>query len=172
MASVNPSISNQRCPRSSAISANILVVDDHSSIVTLCQVVLEGVGCTVYGVKRIADALTICTQLETPIDMLLTDLVLPSPEFVLVQTINPLPCHNGYQLAVRAAMIRNGLRIVLMSGDPDEEFAGREINQGSLPLLAKPFGKDDLVGLIQEVLAQPAPILNRGGAGIDVAWFN
>jgi CheY-like chemotaxis protein len=167
-------MNDQRDIRSPEVPATILVVDDHSSIVKLCQAVLVGAGFTVLGTDDSSEALKICTQHQKPIDLLLTDLVLPPASFELASTSNPFPYLNGYQLAVRAATIRNGLRIILMSGNPDKELLDHGITRGSLPFLAKPFGKDDLVDLIREVLSQPAPALTRSGAnyaGPDVDWF-
>ena len=167
-------MNDQRDIRSPDVSATILIVDDHLSIVKLCQAVLAGAGFTVLGTDDSAEAFKICTEHPKPIDLLLTDLVLPPARFELASTSNPFPHLNGYQLAVRAATMRNGLRIILMSGNPDKELADHGITRGSLPFLPKPFGKDDLVGLIRDVLAQPAPALIRSGAdhaGANIDWF-
>ncbi len=62
-----------------------------------------------------------------------------------------------------------------MSGNPDKELVDHGIKRGSLPFLAKPFGKDDLVRMVQEVLAQPAPALNRtwnSKTGNEIDWFD
>lgn len=156
------------------ISATILVVDDHSSIVKLCEAVLVGVGFTVLGAEGSSEALKLIDQHHKPIALLLTDLVLPPPRFELTSTSNLFPHVNGYQLAVRAATVLHDLRIVLMSGNPDRELANHGIQRGSLPFLAKPFGKDDLLRVVREVLVQPAPALARRGADhaeTDVDWF-
>ncbi|HEU5406530.1 MAG TPA: hypothetical protein VFU48_02105, partial [Nitrospira sp.] len=76
--------------------------------------------------------------------------------------------------AVRATMIRSGLRIILMSGNPDKDLAGHGIKRGTLPFLAKPFERDRLIALVHNVLAQPAPTLaveNRPRAANDTDWF-
>jgi len=156
------------------VSATILVVDDHSSIVKLCQAVLVGAGFIVLGVEESSEALKILERHPKTIDLLLTDLVLPPPVFQLASVSNPFPHLNGYQLAVRAAALQKTIRIVLMSGNPDRELADHGIQRGSLPFLAKPFGKDDLLRVVREVLVQPAPALVRRGtdhADTDVDWF-
>ena len=152
----------------------ILVVDDERSIVQLCKALLETAGFHVLEAEGSSEALKICTQHDGPIDLLLTDLVLPPPDFQLSSTGNQFPHVNGHQLAVRAATIRNGLHIMLMSGNPDKELASHGIKRGSLPFVVKPFGKDELVQMVREVLAQPAPALNQIGnnqGGSDVDWF-
>lgn len=160
--------------RSSEASSTILVVDDEVPIIKLCKALLEGAGFTVLEAEGSSEALKTCTHHEGPIDLLLTDLVLPPPGFQLASTSNQFPHVNGHELAVRATMIRKGLRIILMSGNPDKELAGHGIKRGTLPFLAKPFERDRLIALVQNVLAQPAPTLgtkDRPRAANDTDWF-
>lgn len=160
--------------RSSETSSTILVVDDELPIIKLCKALLEGAGFTVLEAEGSSEALKICTQHQGPIDLLLTDLVLPPPRFQLAATTNQFPHVNGHELAVRATMIRNGLRIILMSGNPDRELVGHGIKRGTLPFLAKPFERDRLIALVHNVLAQPAPTLgveDRPRAANDTDWF-
>jgi DNA-binding NtrC family response regulator len=160
----------QRDGRSSEVFPTILVVDDELPIVKLCKALLEGSGFTVLEADGSSEALKICTQHQGPIDLLLTDLVLPPPGFQLVS--NQFPHVNGHELAVRATMIRSGLRIILMSGNPDKELASHGIKRGTLPFLAKPFERDRLIALVRNVLAQPAPILAvEKRAANDTGWF-
>jgi DNA-binding NtrC family response regulator len=159
---------------SSAASATILVVDDELAIVTLCKALLEDVGFTVLEADGSSEALKICTHHEGAIDLLLTDLVLPPPGFQLASASNQFPHVNGHELAIRATMIRSGLRIILMSGNPDRDLTGHGIKRGTLPFLAKPFERERLITLVQTVLAQPAPTLavgTRVKAANDSEWF-
>ncbi len=165
---------DQRETHSSKMSPAILVVDDEVSIVTLCAALLKEAGFTVFGADGSAEALRICTQYHGPIDLLLTDLVLPPPGFQFASTDNPFPHLNGYDLAIRATMIRSGLRIILMSGNPEKELASHGIKRGTFPFLAKPFQRDDLIAIVHHVLEQPAPILateRQSGAVHDPEWF-
>ena len=164
----------QRDGRSSEVSPTILVVDDELAIVKLCQAFLQETGFTVLGAEGSSEALKICTQYEGSIDLLVTDLVLPPPGFQLASCSNQFPHVNGHELAVRATMIRSGLRIILMSGNPDKELASHGIKRGTLPFLAKPFERDRLIALVHNVLAQPAPTLaveTRARAANDTEWF-
>lgn len=156
------------------ISPTILVVDDELQVITLCRALLEGSGFTVLEADGSSEALKICTQHPRPIDLLLTDLVLPPPAFQLASISNQFPHVNGHELAVRATIIRSGLRIILMSGNPDKDLANHGIKRGTLPFLAKPFERDRLIALVHNVLAQPAPTLaveNRPRAANDPDWF-
>ena len=164
---------NQENPIATA-SSTILVVDDEVSIINLCKALLEEAGFTVIEAEGSSEALRLCTHHQGPIDLLITDLVLPPPGFQLASTSNHFPHINGHELAVRATMIRNGLRIILMSGNPDKELASHGIKRGTLPFLAKPFEKDRLITLVHNVLAQPAPTLAvepRACAANDSDWF-
>ena len=155
-------------------SPTVLVVDDELSIVKLCKAFLQGAGFTVIEADGSSEALKICTQHQGPIDLLLTDLVLPPPGFQLASTSNQFPHVNGHELAVRATLIRSDLRIILMSGNPDKELASHGIKRGTLPFLAKPFDRDRLIALVHNVLAQPAPTLgveDRPRAANDTDWF-
>ncbi len=155
-------------------SPTILVVDDERSILNLCKVLLEGAGFTVLEADGSSEALKICTQHRGPIDLLLADLVLPPPGFQLASTSTLFPHVHGHELAVRATMIRSDLRIILMSGNPDQELAIHGIKRGTLPFLAKPFEGDRLIGLVHTVLAQPAPTLavkHQAGDANETAWY-
>lgn len=152
----------------------ILVVDDEPSIVKLCKALLEESGFRVLEAEGSSEALKICTHHDGSIDLLLTDLVLPPPGFQLASASNQFPHVNGHELAIRATMIRSGLRIILMSGNPDKELVGHGIKRGTFPFLAKPFERDKLVTLVQNVLAQPAPTLgveSQPRAANDTEWF-
>jgi DNA-binding NtrC family response regulator len=160
--------------QSSEASPTILVVDDELQVLTLCKALLEGSRFTVLEADGSSEALKICTQHQGPIDLLITDLVLPPPAFQLATSSNQFPYVNGHELAVRATMIRSGLRIILMSGNPDKDLASHGIKRGTLPFLAKPFERDRLIALVHTVLAQPAPTLaveNRPRAANDTDWF-
>lgn len=154
--------------------STILVVDDESAMVSLCAGILEPAGFIVLTADGSSEALKICTQHDGPIDLLLTDLVLSPPEFQVASGSNQFPHVHGHVLAARAAAIRPGLHVALMSGNPDQELASHGIKRGMLPFLAKPFDNATLVKFVREVLANPAPILNGADSAKgkdDVDWF-
>jgi len=157
----------------SQTAATILVVDDEPSIIKLCRELLEPEGFTILEADGSSDALKICAKHEGPIDVLLTDLVLPPPGFQLASGSNEFPHVHGHELAMRAATMRQGLRIILMSGNPDKELVSHGIKRGTLPFLQKPFEKAALIQLIRDVLQNPPPTLNlnQGEAANDVDWF-
>lgn len=156
------------------VSPTILVVDDEPAVIKLCTTILQQAGFRVLHADGSSEALKICTEYEGPIDLLLTDLILPPPGFQLASSSNPFPHVHGLELAVRAAKIRKSLHVILMSGNPDQDLASHGIKRGTLPFLAKPFEQDRLIHLVQDVLAQPASSLDvsgHGKAANDVDWF-
>jgi CheY-like chemotaxis protein len=135
-----------------SVSPTILVVDDEPSITKLCKTMLQQEGFSVLDADGSSEALKICTQHEGPIDLLLTDLVLPPPGFQLASSSNQFPNVHGHELAVRALRIRKDLRVILMSGNIDQDLAGYGIHWRDLPFLPKPFEQQALVALVQQTL--------------------
>jgi DNA-binding NtrC family response regulator len=150
---------------SRSASPTILVVDDEVSITKLCKTILQQAGFSVLDADGSSEALKICTQHEGPIDLLLTDLILPPPGFQLVSSANQFPHVHGHELAVRAVHIRKDLRVILMSGNVDQDLAGYGIRRGDLPFVPKPFEHQALVALVQQTLHAPPPSIESLTAG-------
>ena len=138
-------------------SPTILVVDDELSVTKLCKRILQQAGFSVLDADGSSEALKICTQHEGPIDLLLTDLILPPPGFQLASSTNQFPHVHGHELAIRALRMRKDLRIILMSGNIDNDLAGYGIRGGDLPFLPKPFDHQFLLALVQQTLHAPPP---------------
>ncbi|ALA60060.1 response regulator [Nitrospira moscoviensis] len=153
----------------------VLVVDDEPAIVNLCGAVLGQAGFHVLKATGSPEALKICAQHDGSIDLLLTDLVLPPPDFQLASADNQFPHVHGHELAARAAMTRQGLRVALMSGNPDHELAAHGIQRSTLPFIKKPFANSELVAFVRSVLTKPGPVLRKSEPGNDtseVDWFD
>ncbi len=142
-------------PESSA--PTILVVDDEPSITKLCKAILQQAGFAVLQADGSSEALKICTQHQGPIDLLVTDLILPPPGFELASSANQFPHVHGHELAVRALRIRKNLRVIIMSGKIDQDLAGYGLRRGSLLFLQKPFEPQALVALVQQALQASPP---------------
>ena len=125
-----------------------------------------------------SEALKICAQHEGPIDLLLTDLILPPPGFQLASHSNQFPHVHGHELAVRALRVRKDLRVIIMSGNVDQDLSGYGLRKGSLPFLPKPFESQALVALVQQTLhASPpsAESLTESQPGVQKVgdgWFD
>ncbi|GJD94548.1 Blue-light-activated protein [Methylobacterium iners] len=73
------------------------------------------------------------------IDILFSDVVMPGRM-------------NGSQLAVEAARVRPGLKILLTSGYVANLDEGQVIGGGELPVLNKPYRRDELARSLRLVL--------------------
>ena len=143
----------------------ILAVDDDKAIVQLCAEILEQAGFSILPATNSSEALKICKNHPGPIHLLLTNLVLPPPEFSFASGDNEFPNVHGHDLAVRALRMRKDLRAILMSGNIDQELAGYGIRRGDLPFLPKPFEPQALVALVRQTLQAPPPSVESLTAG-------
>lgn len=146
-------------PVSQSIAAGptVLVVDDDATMLVFCQKILEQAGYSVLAASGSSEALKICKGRKESIDVLVTDLVLPPPEFTFASSDNEFPHVHGHELALRALQMCANLRVILMSGNIESELAGYGIKMGRLPFLSKPFDSSALVSLVKTTLEQPAP---------------
>jgi DNA-binding NtrC family response regulator len=140
-----------------SVSQTILVVDDEVAVTKLCKTILQQAGFSVLDADGSSEALKIITLHKEPIDLLLTDIILPPPGFQLASGTNQFPHVHGHELAVRAVHIRKDLRVILMSGNIDHDVAGYGIRRGALPFLSKPFEHQALVELVHRTLHAPPP---------------
>jgi CheY-like chemotaxis protein len=160
------------------LSPTILVVDDEAIITKLCKTILQQAGFSVLDACGSSEALKIFAQHKGPIDLLLTDLILPPPGFQLASNSNQFPHVHGHELAVRALRMRKDLRVIVMSGNVDKDLAGYGIRRGNLPFLHKPFELQALVTLVQQTLHAPPPSaesLTEGQPGVPKVgdgWFD
>src|SRR5262249_19099350 len=74
-----------------------------------------------------------------PIDLLLTDMVMPGGI-------------NGYDLAQMLCKLRPELKVLYMSGYTDHFITGKRWLTSDFPLLQKPFTPNELVRKVREVL--------------------
>ncbi len=138
-------------------SPTILVVDDEPTVTKLCKEILQQAGFSVLDAEGSSEALKICAQHEGPVDLLLADIILPPPGFQLASSSNQFPHVHGHELAVRALHMRKDLRVILMSGNIDQDLAGYGIRRGNLPFLPKPLQAQSLVALVRQTLHAPPP---------------
>jgi len=112
----------------------ILVVDDDEPVRRTLLRILQGAGCIVHLVGSSAEALAVLRR--TPIDLLLTDVVLGASD--------------GVQLAREARQHLPELKVLFMTG-----YARGKLNELSLPHLSKPFAAGELLTRIRQTLALP-----------------
>jgi len=115
--------------------ATILVVEDDSTIRHLVQIILKKGGFEVLTASSGAEALSIEASFPRPIDLLLSDVVMPGT--------------TGPELAMILKTRRSNLRVMLMSGYPNGALL--LLNYG-WHFIAKPFMPEALLRRVRDVL--------------------
>jgi hypothetical protein len=116
----------------------ILVVDDDENVRHLVASMLKSSGYRVIAPATPHEALRICGEFSTPLDLLLTDMVLPETD--------------GAQIAETAVASRPNLRVLFMSGYTEHPvFRLPSFDRGA-PFIQKPFTKAALTAKVREVL--------------------
>jgi PAS domain S-box-containing protein len=119
-------------------SETVLVVEDEESVRTLAQVILQRVGYKVLPAKDGREALEIFESQGDPIDLLLTDVIMPGM--------------NGRELAERLTRVQPGIKVLYMSGYTDNSVVHRGILDKGVAFLQKPFTPKDLARKVREML--------------------
>jgi len=108
----------------------VLLVEDEPALRKLTRKMLVELGLTVLEAENAAHAIQIAKQTEIPIDLLLTDVVMPGM--------------NGWALAELFSLQRPEMRVLYMSGYPDEVLAKHGVTGTKLSILRKPFTRAEL----------------------------
>jgi two-component system, cell cycle sensor histidine kinase and response regulator CckA len=125
-------------------SETILLIEDEESLRTLTRTILEQNGYTVLEASGGSQAIEIARFHGGPIDLLLTDIVMPGM--------------NGHVVARSLALARPEMKIIYMSGYSG--FSHGEPAESEDILLSKPLMRDALLRKLHEVLRlQKAPVV-------------
>ncbi len=123
-------------------SETLLLVEDEASVRELLRELLESAGYSVLEASRPAEALEFARAHPGPIQLLITDVVMPEM--------------TGPELAHRVAEIRPGLRMLFLSGYTEGVVADKGLIGEGAHFLQKPFTTDALEAKVREVLDGPA----------------
>lgn len=121
--------------------ATVLVVDDEDDLREAMRRMLERRGFQTLSASDSASAESLCAQHDGTIDVLLTDLGLPTA--------------NGGDLARCLVELRPGLRVVYVSGLPKEVAVDKGLLRPEDQLVQKPFTSDSLVDAVRATLRAP-----------------
>ncbi len=116
----------------------ILFVEDDPAVRSLASGALAAQGYAVLEASNGAEALALTAGQDAPIDLVVTDLVMPAM--------------GGRELAERLWASRPGLRVLYVSGFPQDQLAGSELAEPGLAFLPKPFTAHALAKAVREVL--------------------
>jgi CheY-like chemotaxis protein len=171
-------MSSLNAPSLPCAGQTVLAVDDDPDALKLCCLFLKKAGFSVLSASGSSEALKICKHHGGPIHLLVTDLVLPPPEFSFASGQNEFPHVHGHELAVRALRMRKDLRVILMSANIDKELQGYGIRAESLPFISKPLEAQTLITLVNQTILAPPPTPeslmkeSTGGAKGTDEWFD
>ncbi|MCY2926787.1 MAG: response regulator [Planctomycetota bacterium] len=124
----------------------VLLVEDETSVRSMTAQLLRAAGYRVLQAPDAETALAIAQQADRPIDVLLSDVVMPGM--------------TGVALAEQLRARDSNLAVVFMSGYPGVELSTRGLDQ-SKDILTKPFTSELLLERIRRVLDSPKPATGR-----------
>jgi len=116
----------------------VLLVEDNPDVRRFAAGVLERVGFTVLTAGSGPEAVAVAGSHPGPIDLLLTDIVLPGAD--------------GHAIAERLKTKRPEMAVLLMSGYGQDRFAGENQSGQSIDYLQKPFNAAALCAGVRESL--------------------
>jgi DNA-binding NtrC family response regulator len=164
-----------QAPIRPSLAKTILVVDDDPSTMLICVKALRAEGFTVLEAEGSSEALQILASRQEPIDLLLTDLMLPPPGLQLTSTKNPYPRVHGHDIIKRALAMKKTSRVILMSSLSYHERKAYQTIIDHLPFLQKPFSVETMMQLVHAVLAAAALSYDEPAttstAKQDVKWY-
>ena len=124
----------------------VLLVEDEDEIREIIRDSLTEHGCRVLEAGDGATALERCGEHDGPIDLLVTDVMMPEM--------------NGHELAERIVRLRPEIPVIFVSGHPEAEIGSQRLVGRPVSLLRKPFSSDDLVQCVLDITK-----LDRDGYG-------
>jgi len=128
----------------------ILVVDDEPEVLGMTSSILRAEGYTIVATGDPREALRIARSRQEPLDLLLTDVVMPGM--------------NGRELAGRLRVFRPGIKVLFMSAYSAEtvENYGIRLAPGE-SFVVKPFAVADLSSKVRGVLNGQSPVAGPHG---------
>ena len=132
-------------------SETILLVEDDARVRSLAREILETSGYGVIEAGSGEEALMISGQRRGPIDLLVTDVVMPKM--------------GGPEVAERLGSSRSKMKVLHISGYAQNSIIHHELLERGEAFLQKPFTPKGLTTKVREVLDTGSPSLSDGGRG-------
>ena len=119
-------------------SETILLVEDEDVVRGLARQILEQAGYNVLDARGGEEAIRLCRERRGPIDLLLTDVVMPET--------------SGKEVAERLTRLRPMTRVLYMSGYTDDAIVHHGVLDSDVEFIQKPFTPVALARKVREVL--------------------
>ena len=119
-------------------NATVLFVDDDEAVRTIAVAILRSAGYAVIAARDGKEALAALSSMSAPLDLLITDVVMPGM--------------NGVEVARAAAQSFVRSRVLFISGYTEDAIVHHGILQEGIELLQKPFTATDLLQKVRTVL--------------------
>ena len=123
----------------------VLVVEDEPALLKMTTRLLERRGYTVVAAPSTGEALRLAREHAGEIHLLLTDVLMPEM--------------NGRDLARQFVALRPTIRVLFMSGYPDDTIGEKGVLVGASGFLPKPFSAHGLAVAVRQVLDRNQPRL-------------
>lgn len=123
---------------SDAGAETILLVEDDPAVRAVAERALRRWGYSVLSAEGGEEAIRLATDHQEPIDLLLTDIMMPGM--------------NGVAVAEELTRIRPGIRVFYMSGYADQDLVRQGLLDPDTHFLQKPFTPQELAGRVREIL--------------------
>jgi CheY-like chemotaxis protein len=125
-------------------TATVLFVEDQNAVRELGMEILQECGYTVLGARDGVEAMQSAGQHQGPIDLLVTDVVMPRM--------------GGREVAERLAIPHPGAKVLYLSGYTDDTVVRHGILESQVAFLQKPFTPTSLARKVREVLDKKAVV--------------
>jgi len=122
---------------------HVLLVEDQPEVRGVTRVILRNLGFEVLEAESGEHALGIPDRHDGPIDLLLTDVIMPGM--------------NGRELASRFEALRPRAKVIFMSGYTDRIMSEDGLLDPSIHFLRKPFLPEELCELVAKALGRFSP---------------
>jgi DNA-binding NtrC family response regulator len=130
--------SASRVPIALHAGETILLAEDQDQVRAVAHSILRRHGYRVIVAKNAGEALFLCEAHTGPIQLLLTDVVMPHL--------------SGVDLAKRIAVTRPETKVLFMSGYTDDSVVRHGVLEDGVAFLQKPFTPESLARKVREVL--------------------
>ncbi len=121
----------------------ILLAEDEEQVRAVARDILQRAGYTVLEARTPEEAIAIAESPDTPIDLLLSDVVMPQM--------------SGPELAKQVKARRPQLKVLCMSGYAEDATVRHGVIDAGLPFLQKPITVEGLTKKVRAVLDGPLP---------------